>query len=335
MKKVIIFIFILILSQSVFSQKIKRREFRENAELRAKVNTLFNEMYIQNSDIGYLTFPYSELGAPRYYMLTGHIIPHYYVFPKHWRVGLVISPQVKVRVISDKSYPVRTPSYIPGGTMYFKLSLDTIRYKYLSLAVFHHSNGQDGPPLNADGTINTYNGNFGTNYAEFALNIGSKKNKGNRYFKIGLEAHSGLLEWGDEPAYRDKFAKMRINVKYSGSDYASRLIQKVKNRAFGQNTQIETEELWRTVIEGMYIADSDLNELDWYRKFNAELKVYRKIRHSENTSWFFSLGYIGFDNYNIYFEDHYPVFRFGLAAGNSFFRRKSYKKIKTELEPLE
>jgi len=330
MKKTFVILILMAVLQNSWAQKVKRSDFRKDKELRYSVNSLFNDFYIQNSDIGYLTFPYCEYGSELTYWLTGYIAPHYYLFPKYWRVGLIITPQLYIRVINDKSSPVRTPSYLPGGTLFFKLSLDTIRYKYLSLAIFHHSNGQDGPPLNPDGSINTYNGNFGTNYVEGSLNFGNRRAKGNRYFKLGLEAHTGLLAYGDEPAYRERYAKMRVNVKYAGSDYATRIIKYVWKKQTPPTLTVTNEELWRTVFEGMYIVDPDFKNVVWYRKFNAELKVYRKIRGSENTSWFFSAGYLGYDYYNVYFEKHYPIFRFGLAAGNSFFNRFQRLPPKTD-----
>ena len=326
MKKFFTFLLILFVTGIVSFAQINSSSFGNDVVTRKKINTKFNDLYMQNSDIGYLTFPYTQQGADYNYVLTGHLVPHYYVFPKDWRVGFVITPSIRIRIMDGKSLPVRTPSYIPGGTLYFKINRDTAHYKYLSLAVFHHSNGQDGAPLMSDGSINTYNGNFGTNYVEVALNFGSQTAKKNRYYKLGLEAHSGLLEKWDEPAYRDKFGKLRVNAKIVGTKYITRFADFINTRALKRPTSKETQELWRAVFEGMLIIDPNV-DLPWTQLFNAELKIYRKIGNSPNTSWFLSGGYIGHDYYNIYFEDHYPVFRFGLAAGTSFFQKTKYKPI--------
>lgn len=326
MKKTYFILLLFLLSGiTVFAQS-ESGSFRKDPIVRKKINTKFNELYMQNSEIGYLTFPYTQQGAGRNYVLTGHIVPHYYVFPKDWRIGLVITPAVRVRIMDNESFPVRTPSYIPGGTLYFKLNRDTAHYKYLSIGAFHHSNGQDGEPLNTDGSINTINGNFGTNYIEVALNFGSRTSEKNRYFKFGLEAHTGLIDKWSEPAFKGKYANLRVNYKIAGSNYIAKFADFIKTKALYNSPKTKkVKEAWRTVFEGMLIVDPEI-DLPWYKMFNAELKIYRKIGNSPNTSWFLSAGYIGHDYYNVYFDENYPVFRFGLAAGTSFFNKTNYKE---------
>jgi hypothetical protein len=325
-KKLFLVLLFLVAEITLFAQINEKQSFSKDIVTRKKINTKFNELYIQNSEIGYLTFPYTQVGSRYDYVLTGYIVPHYYVFPTDWRISLVITPAVRIRIMDDKSFPVRTPSYMPGGTFYFKLNRDTAHYKYLSVALFYHSNGQDGLPLNPDGSINTYNGNFGTNFVEVALNFGSESATKNRYFKLGVEAHSRLIDQWSEPAFKGRYSNLRVNYKISGSKYITRFADFVKTKALKSPTTKETKELWRTVFEGMVSVDSDAN-LDWDKMVNAELKIYRKIGNSPNTSWFLSAGYIGHDYYNVYFEHSYPVFRFGLAAGSSFLQRT---KSKTE-----
>jgi len=330
MKKTILLLMMFLMTEiGVFAQINSKLSFRTDVVTRKNINSKFNELYMQNSDIGYLTFPYTQQGADRNYVLTGHIVPHYFVFPKDWRIGFVITPAVRVRIMDETSFPVRTPSYIPGGTLYLKINRDTAHYKYLSLGVFHHSNGQDGPPLNTDGSVNKINGNFGTNYLELAINFGSQTEDKNRYFKFGLEAHSGLIDKWHESAFDGKYANLRVNYKMVGSSYITRFADFVKTKAFKSATTKKIKESWRTVFEGMVIIDPEI-DLPWYRLFNSELKIYRKIGNSPNTSWFLSAGYIGSDYYNVYFEEHYPIFRFGLAAGTSFFNQTKHKAVPEE-----
>ncbi len=334
MKKTLFLVLIFMATELMLFAQDGTGPFRKDVVTRKKINSKFNELYMQNSEIGYLTFPYTQQGSPYDYLLTRYIVPHYYVFPTDWRIGLVITPAMRVRIIDGPSKPERTPSYIPGGTFYFKLNRDTAHYKYLSVAIFHHSNGQDGAPLNPDGSINLINGNFGTNFIEVGLNFGSQTDTKNRYFKLGLEAHSGLIETWDEPAFRGRYGNLRVNYKMSGTKYITHFADFVKTKAFKKPTTKKTQELWRTVFEGMVIVDPNVS-LDWYKMFNAELKVYRKIGNSPNTSWFFSAGYLGQDYYNVYFEQNYPVVRFGLAAGSSFFQRTKYKAPENEEEDFK
>ncbi len=251
MKKITILFFALLISISSFSQK--RKDVRNDLELKLKVKKFYHNIYVQNSAMSIFTLPYCQQGSGTNYVLTGNIAPNYYVFPKNWGVGLVLTPQIRVRGEMAKSFPLQPASFVPHGTFYFKVSVDTINYKYFSLKLAHHSNGQDGLPLNSDGTINTYDGNFNTNYAELAFNFGHQTNTSHQYVKLGVELHSGLFEMGDEEAYRDQFGKIRFNYVFSDSKYTSFLIKKTRRKQTAKSTQ----ELWRTVLEGMIIADSD------------------------------------------------------------------------------
>ena len=330
MKKFTLFSFaVLLIASSITAQKVTRKEFRTDQTVRAKTNSQFSDLYIQNSEIGYLTMPYTQLGSGDSYILTGNIVPHYYVFPKNWRVAMVISPQIRMRILQQESWPIRTPSYLPSAAMFVKLNINPEKYKYLSFKYTHHSNGQDGIALNTAGDIESINirtGNFNTNFAEVALNFGKQNEiSGNRYFKIGLEAHSGLIEDFDEEALRKFFPQARLNIRIADSDNMVKFIN-VVTRSLNRPVE-SSQELWRVVLDGMFVLDKFIPaseyEGEWYRNFNAEMKVYRKIKNSPNTSFFFSAGYIGHDYYNIYFRDYYPVFRLGLAAGNSFFNKNN------------
>jgi len=319
MGKKIVLMLLAFLEINILIAQVSRQDFRNDLEIRHKVNSDFNELYLQNSDIGFVTFPYTQVGMNKYTMLTANLTPHYFVFPKHWRIGLTLTPQIRIRIWDDVSYPIKTPSFIPHATLFFKLNLNKQSYKYLSLNLAHHSNGQDGAPLNPDGTINLVNGNFATNYVEAALNMGSEKADGNHYYKIGLEVHSGLFDILDEPAYRDKYGHIRINLRTSGSKYINILTRKIFKKR-NEDPTVYKQEKWRTVFEGMYILDKNI-DINWYQRFNAELKVYRKIKNSPNTAWFISAGYLGHDYYNVYFLHSYPIMRFGLAAGTGFFSK--------------
>lgn len=111
------------------------------------------------------------LGGKGWGMHTIHILPHF-------KVRIFQDDTVRH---SDRSMPVRTPSYLPGVIWYFShLKLwtrapvnNSLEGYYGGIHVFHHSNGQDGPEfldLNTirrlrlnnvqTGELNTYNGNF-------------------------------------------------------------------------------------------------------------------------------------------------------------------------------
>jgi hypothetical protein len=145
-------------------------------------------------------------------ILETQIAPHLHPFQRPastrdrlyggWFWKIAITPMVRVRILKQRSAPVRTPSFMPMGTFQLFHLLDRKPGKpwgnIAHLLVYearigHHSNGQDGcvfegtsPPdcLGADPDaliINRINGSFSTNYFRF----------GASYRKIWLERAGG------------------------------------------------------------------------------------------------------------------------------------------------
>jgi len=321
----IFLLFIIIQTPSTHAQQIAQTDWKADSSTRADTRAKFNELYILNSEIGFLTF--GEQGHPdkRQYILNGNIVPHYYVFPRHWKVNFVLTPQVMVRIIANQnSLPVRTPSYLPGGNFYFNISKqhDAINYRYMNIGAFHHSNGQDGNPLDENGEVNLYNGNFSTNFLLIGYNRGYRTEGHNTYIKLELELHSGLANWAYEPAFDGRLSKLRLNWRWARSinTYIPRKnFLQFFSEQFNERQADAEEEKTRLVVDGM-IALDDLT-VDWNQRFNIEVKYYVKFRGSENTSFFASFGYRGHDKYNVYFSQPYPYFGVGMAAGNGFVFR--------------
>ena len=122
----------------------------------------------------------------------------------HWGWQLSATPMVKLRMFDETSSPVRTPSYMPKGTVQFARMRNLSRadendetelYKgpvemWLIDAIpfGHHSNGQNGclyneQSRNAEGecvnvsgasplTVNKTDGSFSTNYIELGIFYG-------------------------------------------------------------------------------------------------------------------------------------------------------------------
>jgi hypothetical protein len=122
----------------------------------------------------------------------------------HWGWQVSTTPMVKLRMFDEASAPVRTPSYMPKGTVQIvrmrNLSRapaedESARYKgpvemwlFDIIPFGHHSNGQNGclfieQSRNADGecvttsgtpavTVNKNDGSFSTNYVEAAAFYG-------------------------------------------------------------------------------------------------------------------------------------------------------------------
>jgi hypothetical protein len=133
------------------------------------------------------------LGRPGTILET-QIAPHLRPFDKGTSVrdvfyggdsgSLSISPIVMVRILKERSAPVRTPSFLPKAT-YQRIELkhrrrgeqwgDWVRLRSLQFTLGHHSNGQDGcilldaalpdcVPTSDAIRINRTSGSFSTNY---------------------------------------------------------------------------------------------------------------------------------------------------------------------------
>ena len=285
-----------------------------------------------NSDIGDITT--ADQGHPdkQAFILNGNIMPHYYINSPYYRFLVIFSPVVRIRMFANQfSEPIRTPSFMPGMDVYFRTSRSGFQhYKYWSAGIYHHSNGQDGPALNKDGSINTYNGNFTTYFVTANYHFGSHNENWNWHVRLGPEFHSGLVKMLDEPLLRDKFSKIRFNYQGQISNYINRILQ--------NGTISNEEERYRVVLEGMFVLDNlfkgmkiDINAKQY---LNAELKFYKKIPGSENTAFFLSLGYMGYDYYNIYFDKPYSFARIGLAASNAFMYNSKFIRQKRILNNL-
>jgi hypothetical protein len=104
------------------------------------------------------------------YSFEANIHPHFTLFrapvegPLPGAYMLNVAGQFLLRRSDGvPSNPVRTPSYIPSGTLFYSPTDSTESnkgYWYLSVALSHYSNGEIGNVLQADGTLNNVDGSF-------------------------------------------------------------------------------------------------------------------------------------------------------------------------------
>jgi hypothetical protein len=237
-------------------------------------------------------------------------MPHFAAGGPRWKIPIHITPRFRIRLMTNKdgdsSLPVRTPSYMPGLTFYIpfirRLDQDTRRFFFGSIAAFHHSNGQDEDeyyydPVEQKMKINTYNGNFSTNYIEPALyyrirNLIEVKNSrcpctGTPYIdhllRMGLEQH---FAGGD--ALQNFYGNTRINFDY----------QYIRTTAYCDNSPANNHapldpgyirERFRIIFSGTFIAGSrgrGLSAIE--RRVNAELSTHCRIKGSPNAFLFCS-----------------------------------------------
>lgn len=102
-------------------------------------------------------------------LFEGSIVPHLTFAGA--RLVVVGTPKVLLRMFNQHSAPVRRPSFMPRVSI-SRLSqpdAEAAQFSAISLALSHHSNGQDGP-FYVPGTsaLNTRDGSFSLNYLEIA-----------------------------------------------------------------------------------------------------------------------------------------------------------------------
>ena len=78
-----------------------------------------------NQGESYITFP-TDIGNIEPLWFEANLNPNFYIrTSKNSRLIGVLTPQVIIRMYQEESFPVRTPSYMPQLTAYYRLSKKT------------------------------------------------------------------------------------------------------------------------------------------------------------------------------------------------------------------
>ncbi|MBW4890223.1 hypothetical protein KXQ82_10870 [Mucilaginibacter sp. HMF5004] len=284
------------------------------------INQRFDEIYLQNARVA--TFG-NEYGHPVPTQLVADLTGNFVLFstPKS-RFGFIFNPRVKLRLLSTQGAPVKSPSYMPGGTLYYRLNRDYNRASFLSLAYSHHSNGVRGPTLNANDTFNTDSGKFTTNFYTIAYTNGHRqyhdKLISDRYETLGLELHAALIGQGYTPPLKDKYGFVRLNGSW--------MYNLSRARPDDIDPKSKVYDNWmRLHIEFMYILDTYANYslTNVQKRLNISAMYYYQLPFMQNMALMLGGGYRGQDDYNMSFQDSYGYLSVGVAAGVSFgFKHK-------------
>ena len=124
-----------------------------------------------NFEPSYLAYPFALSGLPPL-LVEANIAPHFTVGRASWPLAFVLTPKIRVRMFRARSTPVHTPSYMPRAALFAWLKHDlepNAATAYASLAISHHSNGEDRPAVDAAGRSNHTSGDFSTNFLELAV----------------------------------------------------------------------------------------------------------------------------------------------------------------------
>ena len=256
-----------------------------------------------NQGNSFVTFP-TDIGNIEPLWFEGNLIPNFYIRQsKDSRFMGVLTPQIIIRMYQERSYPVRTPSYMPQVTIYyfFKGENSTKNFTlYGRLA--HHSNGQDDDFFLENGELNLKSGDFSTNYIEAGIikaNI-CKRFNAYQFFKTSLEIHPESST-GDE--LDGIYSKYRWHTAFSIFKLSPRSIHNPMKKA---DISIKGEATWMFGELNNW-DDTSLNRL------NLSLTMFYHPPFLEDLGLFVQY-YHGSDYYNMYFNHRLDVIRFGLMT---------------------
>ena len=257
-----------------------------------------------NQGNSYITFP-ADIGNIEPLWFEGNVIPNFYIREsKNSRLMGVLTPQIIIRMFQERSYPVRTPSYMPQITFYYRLkNKSNSRTQNVFVRFAHHSNGQDGDFYLENGELNVKSGDFATNYIEPGFIITNKNNLLNAYqfLKTSIEIHP--------PGYSSDeldgiYSKVRWHTAASifKLPHNSNTIENKGNASIS----LKGEATW------MFGNYNNLNEVSAER-LNLSLTFYYHPEFLEDIG-LFAQYYHGSDYYNMYFNHRLDVLRFGIMT---------------------
>lgn len=268
----------------------------------------------------YITFK-QGIGNLNPLLFEAVIAPYYLVnLADDGKWAMDISFKGIIRMKDERSYPITTPSYMPSLTIYRNMGRpDVYKGELLSyLTLGHHSNGQSGPVYNSDGTYNTEDGNFATNFIKAGWILIDDQSKGNKlvpeYFKFGFETH--LL---NSKGLVDDYGLFRLNFDSELKNYLGAVRSLISGYGYRQNKpdSFFTQSQLGYHMHFTWIIDNRSPErnYDLSKQFDFSFRVAYHPKLLNDISLFAEY-YYGQDYYNIYFNHEISVFRIGLMASN-------------------
>lgn len=222
------------------------------------------------------------------------------------RWGATMSPTIIMRMCSEESFPVRTPSYMPHLTLYRQInSTANNRIQYLFLTLAHHSNGQEDNFYLPDGSINTFSGDFSTNYIEMGFFFNERFvpfSNTTEYFRTSVEYHFNYYRTRELDG---QYGFLRLN----NSLRVFRTIESIRRFELRKASRIQTT-LQTTWIFGRL---NNAGILDLAERLNASLTIAFRPGVLSDVGFFVNF-YTGKDYYNIFFDERISVIRFGIQA---------------------
>ena len=306
MKQYFLILLSIMATSSIFAQNNQQR---------------FSRYILANSEVGYITF-LDGIGNMEPLWFEGKMVPNYLIrIRENSRTGAVLTPKVILRMYRTDSDPVSTPSYMPQITFYHQLKgFNPLRSNifYLFGRVVHHSNGQDGEFFNDDGSINTTDGSFSTNYVEvgfFLAKLFSLHPNATEFFRSSVEYHPKNMQ---DKVLNDKYGNIRWHndikiFKFTKDSFTSIFSGNDKMESGSENQKAKP--YLRAILNTTYIFGEmeDVEAFDFSKRFGGSITLSYNPKYLEDVRLFIQY-YYGQDYYNIHFENTLSQLRIGLIA---------------------
>lgn len=227
------------------------------------------------------------------------------------RYWLDVPVRIVVRQLIEASKPVRTPSFNPGLRVYWYEDGEAEKggpkfpLTYYSIGLHHYSNGQEGASANLDGTANTVNGSFSTNYAEGAMHWAWSDG-------MWIRAAARQHFYGTFETFQyDQYEKRHVSVELQSKIWPGHncLIWKC-------DYQLKMAETYKHGYK--YLVKNDVNpaldiEAKTSDKFDTTLELIVKPELWNEMSLYLRYDY-GYDYYNINFQNRMNRLQLGLIG---------------------
>lgn len=254
-----------------------------------------------NQGNSYITFP-TDIGNLEPLWFEANLIPNFNIRKsKNSRVMGVLTPQIILRMYQEESYPVRTPSYMPQITVYYRIKE---KEQARGISIFgrfkHHSNGQQGNFYTDSLNINLESGNFAANKIEGGIILSNTNSrfKAYQFFASSIEVYPWRVSELD-----NIYSKFRWNNTFS-----------VFKLPFGESNSMQEKAIVSMKVETSWMF-GDVNNWQNFSldRLNLGLTIHYLPKFFEDIGFFVQY-YHGQDYYNIYFENRLNVLRFGLMT---------------------
>lgn len=210
--------------------------------------------------------------------------------------AVVVTPRVRLRMRTAYSEPVRSPSYNPFITFYTSLPFRSDSTDFMLWRIAHHSNGQEGDAVAADGTLNLVDGSFSTNYVELGPSL-SRIRPGNYVFVRPTVA----WHFGQDSLARQYYGQWRVNLR----------VMRLTNRAQALRGLYDNAHF---VLQGDLGWQVDRYWLPIERRLDLSLSAAMLSPFGGTMGPFLQL-FVGRDYYNLrYRSEQVWVLRFGFTT---------------------